>query len=366
MMLDGTTLLYGGLSVIAVGLVLVYILLLLWTPPPILTHPSELSYLSTSNPKEPRPLPKLADPATVELSVIVPAFNETERLPAMLDATVSYLEGKGWQNLSSTTTTAKTPASSLPAGNGNGSAKKRKQASGLKRSFEIIIVDDGSTDSTSSAALSLARSKYPQTDIKIVTLEKNIGKGGAVRHGMLHAGGERLLMADADGASRVEDLASLWSHMDTILDKDGRAVVVGSRAHLVKTEAVVKRSLLRNILMYGLHTILRIVGVGHIRDTQCGFKLFSRSAAQQIFPSQHLPTWIFDVELLLIAKALRIAVGEVPVEWHEVAGSKLNVVTASLQMLRDLLVVRMNMVVGRWKAGEGPGVTMDARRGKSD
>ncbi|KAJ2936957.1 hypothetical protein H1R20_g140, partial [Candolleomyces eurysporus] len=367
MALDGTTLVYGGLLVIAVGLVSAYVLLLLWTPPPILTHTSELSYLSASNPKEPLPLPKLEDPATVELSVIVPAFNETERLPAMLDATVSYLEGEGWQNLAITTNTAKTTASSRPNGKGNSSAKKLKRpSSGLKRTFEIIIVDDGSTDSTSSAALSLARSKYPKTDIKIVTLEKNIGKGGAVRHGMLHAGGEGLLMADADGASRIEDLASLWSHMNTILDKDGRAAVVGSRAHLVKTEAVVKRSLLRNILMYGLHTILRIVGVGHIRDTQCGFKLFSRGAAQQIFPSQHLPTWIFDVELLLIAKALRIAVGEVPVEWHEVAGSKLNVVTASIQMLRDLLIVRMNMVVGRWKAGEGPGVILAAKGDKSD
>lgn len=111
-----------------------------------------------------------------------------------------------------------------------------------------------------------------------------------------------------------------------------------------------QRSLLRNILMYGLHTILQIVGVGHIRDTQCGFKLFSRSAAQRIFPAQHLPTWIFDVELLLLAKQLRIPVAEVPIEWHEVAGSKLNVVTASLQMLRDLLIVRANHLLGRWSA----------------
>jgi dolichyl-phosphate beta-glucosyltransferase len=102
--------------------------------------------------------------------------------------------------------------------------------------------------------------------------------------------------------------------------------------------------------MYGLHTILRIVGVGHIRDTQCGFKLFSRSAARQIFPAQHLATWIFDVELLLLAKSLGVPVAEVPIEWHEVAGSKLNVFTASLQMLRDLLVVRGNHLTGRWKA----------------
>lgn len=103
--------------------------------------------------------------------------------------------------------------------------------------------------------------------------------------------------------------------------------------------------------MYGLHTILRIVGVGHIRDTQCGFKLFSRAAAQRIFPFQHLPTWIFDVELLLLAKQLRMPVAEVPIEWHEVSGSKLNVITDSLQMLRDLLVLRANHLLGRWKVG---------------
>ena len=100
--------------------------------------------------------------------------------------------------------------------------------------------------------------------------------------------------------------------------------------------------------MYGLHTILRIVGVGHIRDTQCGFKLFSRRAAQRILPAQRLATWIFDVELLLLAKYQHIPVAEVPVEWHEVGGSKLNVVRDSLQMLRDLLVLRANLLLGRW------------------
>ena len=102
--------------------------------------------------------------------------------------------------------------------------------------------------------------------------------------------------------------------------------------------------------MYGLHTILRVVGVGHIRDTQCGFKLFSRRAAQLIFPYQHLATWIFDVEVLLLAKQLRIPVAEVPIQWHEVSGSKLNVMVDSLQMLRDLLILRANVLLGRWKA----------------
>ena len=106
--------------------------------------------------------------------------------------------------------------------------------------------------------------------------------------------------------------------------------------------------------MYGLHTILRIVGVGHIRDTQCGFKLFTRGAAARIFPHQHVVGWIFDVELLLLARALAVPVAEVPVAWHEVPGSKLHVVRDSVQMARDLLVLRGNVLFGRWKAPAVP------------
>jgi dolichyl-phosphate beta-glucosyltransferase len=306
------SLVYGALILVSGGLLLAYAALVFWSPPPLITHDSERFYLSNASPKTPQRLTRLSEPSTVDLSIIVPAYNETERLPVMIADTLKHLQ-------------------SVP-----------------NRTSEIVIIDDGSTDGTSSAALRLAQ-KYPRSDIRVVTLEKNVGKGGAVRHGMLHAGGRQLLMADADGASRIEDLEALWKAMDGIAPNDAPGVVVGSRAHLVKTEAVVKRSFIRNILMYGLHTILRIVGVGHIRDTQCGFKLFSRSAAQQIFPAQHLPTWIFDVELLLLAKQLAIPVAEVPIEWHEVAGSKLNVVTASVQMLRDLLVVRANHLLGRWK-----------------
>lgn len=309
-------LVYGGLALV-VGIVFsLYLALIFWSPAPIITRESEKKYRSHASPNTPLPLARLSDQSSVDLTVVVPAFNETERLPVMMASTIDHLTSQTILD---------------------------------KRTFEILVVDDGSTDGTSAAAIRLA-AQYPKCNIRVVTLEKNLGKGGAVRHGMLYASGERLLMADADGASRIEDLELLWKAMDALVPDNGSAVVVGSRAHLVKSEAVVKRSFIRNILMYGLHTILRIVGVGHIRDTQCGFKLFSRSAAQQIFPAQHLPTWIFDVELLLLAKQLRIPVTEVPIEWHEVAGSKLNILTASLQMLRDLLIVRANHLLGRWKA----------------
>jgi len=307
---------YGAAFLLSGSLISLYAALLYWSPPLIVTRESEKKYLSHASPTKPLPLSRLEDPSTVDLTIVIPAYNETERLPEMIAATIKHLTSAGLKD---------------------------------KRSFEILIVNDGSHDGTSATALKLAN-KYPICDVKVVTLEKNVGKGGAVRHGMLYGGGERLLMADADGASRIEDLERLWKRLDEIAPDNVPGVVVGSRAHLVKSEAVVKRSLLRNVLMYGLHTVLRIVGVGHIRDTQCGFKLFSRSAAQRIFPAQHLQTWIFDVELLLLAKQLRIPVAEVPIEWHEVAGSKLNVVTASLQMLRDLSIVRANHLLGRWTA----------------
>jgi len=311
--MDNYPLVYGGLALFGGIAFSLYLALVFWTPSPIVTHESEKKYRSHASPKKPLPLTPVADPSSVDLTIVVPAYNETERLPIMMASTIAHLTSQ------------------------------------KNRTFEILIVDDGSTDGTSATALKLA-AKYPKCNIRVVTLEKNIGKGGAVRHGMLYSSGERLLMADADGASRIEDLEVLWKTMDGLAPDNEPGVVVGSRAHLVKSEAVVKRSFLRNVLMYGLHTILRIVGVGHIRDTQCGFKLFSRAAAQQIFPAQHLPTWIFDVELLLLAKQLHIPVAEVPIEWHEVAGSKLNVMTASLQMLRDLLIVRANHLLGRWKA----------------
>jgi dolichyl-phosphate beta-glucosyltransferase len=172
----------------------------------MITRESEKKYRSHTSPNTPLPLTRLSDPSSVDLTIVVPAYNETERLPIMMASTIDHLTSP---NLSG------------------------------KRTFEILVVDDGSTDGTSATALQLA-AKYPKCNIRVVTLEKNVGKGGAVRHGMLYASGERLLMADADGASRIEDLEHLWKAMDKLVPDNGPAVVVGSRAHLVKSEAVVK------------------------------------------------------------------------------------------------------------------------------
>ncbi|KAI0296547.1 nucleotide-diphospho-sugar transferase [Multifurca ochricompacta] len=284
--MDQAQIFYAVIIAFSAGLALAYLALVASTPPPLQELPSENNYRAPKDPNTSRPLPSIQDAASLDLSIIIPAYNETQRLPSMLSSTLEHL-------------------SSFP-----------------KRSFEILIIDDGSSDGTAS-------------------LELNRGKGGAVRHGMLHARGRRLLMLLLDALDSIAPTES-----------DAAGIAIGSRAHLVKTEAVVKRSFIRNFLMYGLHTVLRIAGVGHVRDTQCGFKLFSRAAARALFPRQHLATWIFDVEILLLAKTLSIPVVEVPVTWNEVAGSKLSVVQDSLRMLRDLLVLRANQLLGRWTMGE--------------
>lgn len=179
-------------------------MLVVWSPETILPAESEKKYRSVTSRSKPLPLGSLKDvKASIDLTVVIPAYNETSRLPSMLESTMDHLQ-------------------SLP-----------------KRTFEILIIDDGSSDGTSDFALKLA-GKYSGSDIRVVTLRKNLGKGGAVRHGMLHGRGKRLLMVDADGASRFEDLELLWKAMDEISPEDQAAVAVGSRAHLVKTDAVVK------------------------------------------------------------------------------------------------------------------------------
>lgn len=182
-----------------------YAALVFWSPQSIITYASEKKYRCRTSPNKPIPLPYIDEPAAVDLSIIVPTYNETKRMPKMLESTIKHIL-------------------SVP-----------------NRKTEILIVDDGSTDGTADLALEHAK-KNPGVEIRVINRRNNSGKGGTVRHGMLHARGERLLMVDADDASRFEDLELLWAALDRLDEKgpNHAAIAVGSRAHLVKTEAVVK------------------------------------------------------------------------------------------------------------------------------
>jgi len=178
-----------------------------------------------------------------------------------------------------------------------------------------------------------------------IRLKKNAGKGGAVRMGALHAVGEYILMVDADGATRFSDIKEL----EEVYNPDeGVEVVFGSRDHLKRTESVQKRNPIRNFLMGCFHiAVLMIIGT-NIKDTQCGFKIFSKRTSDILFGSLHLERWAFDTEIVLLCNILKFRIREVDVNWTEIPGSKLNVVVASIQMLRDMLLLRILYVLGIW------------------
>jgi dolichyl-phosphate beta-glucosyltransferase len=316
------------------------------------------------------------DEAELFLSVIVPAFNEEERLAGMLEEAVAYLQER--------------------YGDAHGKLEKPSEKGyEKKKGWEILIVSDGSTDKTVDVALDFAKehqlsqhpvpvpgprtpnpttsTHIPHGSIRVVELEANRGKGGAVTHGMRHARGQYIVFADADGASRFSDLEKLVEGCQSVEDKQGRGVAIGSRAHLVGSEAVVKvrlpilprllcvfrpsrpdtnlvqRSKLRNFLMHSFHLLLYLLtprATARIKDTQCGFKLFSRPSLPYIIPFMHSEGWIFDVEMLMLAESADIKMAEVAIGWKEVLGSKLNVMWDSLGMAWGLAVLRLAWGLG--------------------
>ncbi|KAK5974112.1 hypothetical protein GCK32_006538, partial [Trichostrongylus colubriformis] len=216
--------------------------------------------------------------STVYLSVIVPAMNEEDRLPSMLDECFEYLleRAKNEENFT----------------------------------FEVLVVDDGSTDRTADIAADYGH-RHPGL-LKVLKLERNLGKGGAVRNGVLHCGGKLILFADADGATRFSDIEKLEKGLMRIsrgLDETFPVVAVGSRAHL-EAEATATRSVFRNFLMHGFHFLVYLFSSRTVRDTQCGFKLFTRAAAARVFPVLHIERWAFDVELIYLCELWMIPIVE--------------------------------------------------------
>lgn len=308
-------------STVFTALALVYGLVILFSHQPRPAHPEELLYATNDEEGTVHHLParitSLKAPEAAEgilLSVVVPSYNETSRLGKMLEEAVLYLDEN------------------------------------YKGQYEILIVDDGSKDGTAAYALEVAATlKLPAHVLRVVKLIKNRGKGGAVTHGLLHGSGKYMLFADADGATRFSDVQKL---LDNLEGTNDAAIAIGLRAHMVNTDAVVKRSFIRNFLMYGLHTLVYIFGIRKIQDTQCGFKMFNRPAVQAIFPHMHTERWIFDVEVLLLAELQNIPITEIAVNWQEVDGSKVDLAKDSIQMAIDLVVTRLAYLLGVYELDE--------------
>lgn len=188
---------------------------------------------------------EIEDPEVL-ISIVVPAFNEENRLGVMLRETVDYLQQE-YGNASSTIKSngvlnqKKSGEKKTPTDRSHRVNSKTK-ATFEPTGWEILVVSDGSTDMTTATALDFARDLHSEisSSIRVVTLRKNRGKGGAVTHGMRHVRGQYALFADADGASKIEDLGKLIQACKENQDAQGRAVAVGSRAHLEGSGAVVK------------------------------------------------------------------------------------------------------------------------------
>ena len=230
----------------------------------------------------------------IELSIVIPAFDEQARLPRTVLETIRWCTAR-------------------------------------ELAFEIIISDDGSRDQT----LALAR-LFEESDVRIRALAcPHMGKGAAVRLGVLNAKGEAILFMDADGATPLDEILKLKAALD-----GGNHVAIGSRVAQVDNEVVVRASAHRRIIGRIFALFVNILAVEGIGDTQCGFKMFKRSAAQAIFTRQKLAGFAFDVEILYIARRLRFPIVEVPVNWVAQPGSKVNIVTDSAKMLWDIAQVR--------------------------
>ena len=239
-----------------------------------------------------------------DLSIVIPAFNEEARLGPTLEAYLDYCHGTA-------------------------------------RRVELIVVDDGSLDRT-SAVVNHYAARHPE--VRLIRLAENQGKGQAVRSGVVNAQGKLVLFADADGATPLSEIERLVAALER-----GADVAIGSRA-LYDRSVRIQAKFYRRVIGRIFHGLVELLTVPHVKDTQCGFKLFRGPVAHDLFSRMRIRGFSFDVELLMMAQRLGYAIAEVPVNWTHQPGSKVNIVTDSARMLRDLFVIRGRYLSGQYNS----------------
>ena len=235
----------------------------------------------------------------MRLSLIIPAYNEAQRIQASLESAEAYLDRQDYD-------------------------------------YEIIVVDDGSTDGTPQ----VVRDTHPEVHLE--SYGENRGKGYAVRHGMTVARGDYRLFSDADGSTPIEELDKVWPRFD-----DGADVAIGSRA-LPESNVETHQPWYRENMGRVFNGIVRVMRLTRFHDTQCGFKAFSRKAADIVFPRQTIDGFGFDPELLYIAQRHGLRVDEIPVHWVNCPYTRVNAVTDSARMIGEMLQIRVNAWRGRY------------------
>lgn len=233
------------------------------------------------------------------LSIVIPAYNESERIIPTIGAIASYV-------------------------------------CGLNLPWELLVADDGSKDNTVALC-----NELELKNLRVLIAPKNGGKGSAVQRGMLAAGGQVILFADADNSTPIEELGSMLKKID-----EGYDVVVGSRAASGAQEA--HRSLLRRTMSATLRGMIRPIFNLQVSDTQCGFKLFRRQAAQRLFAAQTIMGFSFDLEILYLANKWGYKIAEQPVTWIDAPGSKVDSAKEIKRFLKDMWRIKMNDFKGEY------------------
>ena len=235
-------------------------------------------------------------------SIVIPAYNEAGRIPATLQEVVETVRRKGW-------------------------------------SAEVIVVDDGSTDATADIVRRFAEER---PEVRLLQNPGNRGKGYSVRSGLLKALGDVVMFTDADLSAPMEEAQGLF---DAIAG--GADIAIGSR-WLERSRQTIRQPLYRQFFGRCFNAVTRLVMDLPFADTQCGFKAFTRAAAQTVFQLQTIQRWGFDPEILFIALKRGYRIQEIPVSWAHDERSRMSYLKDGIKMLQEIAIVRWNALLGRY------------------
>ena len=235
-------------------------------------------------------------------SIVIPAYNESGRIPATLRSVLECVRAHRWN-------------------------------------AEIIVVDDGSRDATAELVREMA-AECPE--VRLIRNPGNRGKGYSVRNGVLQALGEVVMFTDADLSAPMEEAEGLFAAI-----AGGADIAIGSR-WLERQRQTIRQPLYRQFFGRCFNAVTRMVMGLPFADTQCGFKAFTRHAAQTVFQLQTIERWGFDPEILFIALKRGFRIDEVPVSWAHDERTRMSYLKDGMRMLEDIAIVRWNALLGRY------------------
>jgi len=235
-------------------------------------------------------------------SIVIPAYNESARIPATLQSVVDCIRQRGW-------------------------------------SAEVVVVNDGSSDSTADVVRAFAAAN---PEVRLLENPGNRGKGYSVRSGMLQAHGEVVLFSDADLSAPIEEADGLFNAIAA-----GADIAIGSRWLETKRQTI-RQPFYRQFFGRCFNGVTRFVMGLKFADTQCGFKAFTRAAAQTVFQLQTIERWGFDPEILFIALKRGYRIQEVAVSWAHDERTRMSYLKDGIKMLEEIAIVRWNALLGRY------------------